>query len=461
MLPLIEFRVLDKNSVHFGVDIQTLMNNAGMAISDFILDTWPNSKKVLFLCGSGNNGGDGYVAARILQSRGIGCTIVPLATPKSDLCISNSNLWEGHLSNLDNLEFEINSSDVIVDAMLGSGIVGTPREPYISTINLLNNHKDILSVDIPSGFSTDCSVIPSHTLTFHDLKIGMSESNCGHISIKNIGFPDEASKYTGPGEIELWPEMPLESHKGQGGTVLIVGGGPYYGAPSMAGMGAYRMGADLVLIAAPSSVADVIAEQAPEFVVKKLPGETISLDHLDTILRFGDKADSLLVGPGLGKDPKVQNTIKELLRRWKKPKVIDADALLELTSDLTNNSLLTPHAGELKRIGGDIDNLQLLSIKLDCAVLAKGKEDIISDSEHIKINKTGHSRMRVGGTGDVLAGAASACLARGLSPYQAGRLSAYIVGRAGELASTELGNGYLATELALKIPAAITEARLT
>ena len=92
MLPLIEFRVLDKNSVHFGVDIQTLMNNAGMAISDFILDTWPNSKKVLFLCGSGNNGGDGYVAARILQSRGIGCTIVPLATPKSDLCISNSNL---------------------------------------------------------------------------------------------------------------------------------------------------------------------------------------------------------------------------------------------------------------------------------------------------------------------------------------------------------------------------------
>ena len=89
------------------------------------------------------------------------------------------------------------------------------------------------------------------------------------------------------------------------------------------------------------------------------------------------------------------------------------------------------------------------------------KEDIISDSEHIKINKTGHSRMRVGGTGDVLAGAASACLARGLSPYQAGRLSAYIVGRAGELASTELGNGYLATELALKIPAAITEARLT
>ena len=93
--------------------------------------------------------------------------------------------------------------------------------------------------------------------------------------------------------------------------------------------------------------------------------------------------------------------------------------------------------------------------------MAKGKEDVISNQEYIKINKTGHSRMRVGGTGDVLAGAASACLARGLSPYQAGRLSAYIVGRAGELVAKDLGNGYLATELALKIPVAISEARLT
>ena len=461
MLPLIEFRVLDKNSVHFGVDMKSLMNNAGMALSDFILDKWPDSKKILFLCGSGNNGGDGYVAAHMLQSRGVGCTVIPVTSPKTELCVSNSKLWKGHVSHLDNLEFEMNSSDVIVDAMLGSGITGTPREPYLSTIISLNNHKDILSVDIPSGFCTDVAVLPSHTLTFHDMKIGMTETNCGHISIKNIGFPDEASKFTGPGEIELWSEMSLDSHKGQGGTVLIVGGGPYYGAPSMAGMGAYRMGADLVLIAAPSSVADVIAEQAPEFVVKKLPGETLSLEHLDSILRFGEKADSLLVGPGLGKDPEVQKTVKELLRKWKKPKVIDADALSDLSSDLTNNSLLTPHAAELKRIGGDIDNLQLLSIKLDCAILAKGKEDIISDREQIKINRTGHSRMRVGGTGDVLAGAASACLARGLSPYQAGRLSAYIVGRAGELASKELGNGYLATELALKIPAAISEARLS
>ena len=149
MLPLIEFRVLDKNSVHFGVDMKTLMNTAGTALSDFILDKWPDSKKILFLCGSGNNGGDGYVAAHMLQSRGVGCTVIPVSSPKTELCVSNSKLWKGHVSHLDNLEFEMNSSDVVVDAMLGSGITGTPNFCIVCFAVDLLPIDDIISLSDP------------------------------------------------------------------------------------------------------------------------------------------------------------------------------------------------------------------------------------------------------------------------------------------------------------------------
>jgi NAD(P)H-hydrate epimerase len=182
-----------------------------------------------------------------------------------------------------------------------------------------------MAMDVPSGLGLPGAVVPKLTVTFHALKKGMDAASCGEIIVTDIGFSPEAERYTGPGELQLLPPVDASARKGQNGVVVFVGGGPYTGAPSLAAMGAYRMGADLVPMFVPESAASIVARYAPELIVHSLPGDYFTPEHVATVLEAEAKADVLLVGPGLGRHPETVAGVDALLRTWHKPCVVDAD----------------------------------------------------------------------------------------------------------------------------------------
>jgi len=338
---------------------------------------------------------------------------------------------------------------------------------------LNQSRRTILSVDVPTGLGVRPMIRPALTVTFAEAKVGMTEENSGRMIEVDIGFPDEARDRCGPGEARLLPRPDPAAHKGYHGRVVIIGGGPYTGAPILAGLGAYRAGADLVYLLVPENVAGIARAYMPEFIVQALPGPYLQPAHVETIKRFcrHQRANAMVLGPGSGRETDTGLAVCELLGTEKTPVVLDADGLYFDTnasplstraerfdgngSDLT---ILTPHEKELEHLGCARRDAKLVleaAKTFQTTILAKGPVDLVTDGKYIKENHTGNPRMAVGGTGDVLAGCVGALRARGLSGYQAARLGAYLVGRAGDLALEELGWGFLASEVANRIPRAL------
>lgn len=487
MLPLVEFRVLDHNAVGMGISLAQLMERAGKAVAQEILERWPEGKQVVILCGPGNNGGDGIVAARHLHAAGREPIVIFVGCENhSDIKTELSREMLGRLpgsvpchywpsSELEPAGTEaLENAQVIVDAMLGSGLKGELRSPYKEAVKALElNKTPILSVDVPTGLATAPTVKPDATVTFAEAKVGMTPENSGDIREVDIGFPREARTRCGPGEAQLWPREDQKAHKGSHGKVVIVGGGPYTGAPILAGLAAYRSGADLVYLLCPERAAQAAMAYMPEFIVQPLDGEYITVGHLETIRQFTNLADVVVLGPGVGRNPETQDAIGRLITTIDRPLVIDADALYTLAGrtklltsrasmlrdypDRCQMTLLTPHRGELKRLGLNLEKSVLMKYAKNnhVTLLAKGPVDIITDGEYLKENHVGNPRMAVGGTGDVLAGCLGALRARGLGGYEAARLSAYLVGAAGDLALEDLGRGFLPSEVADLIPIAL------
>ena len=467
MLPLAEFRVLDHNAVALGTDLGELMETAGKAVADALRERFPHAQHIIVACGSGNNGGDGFVTARLLADAGLEVAVVLAGEPRSAISRRARDRWKGEVHPPQALVKLLAEADVAVDALLGSGLRGELREPYSSMITALNTGPPVVAVDVPSGLGLPGAVQPQLTVTFHALKEGMDAASCGEIIVADIGFPPEAERYTGPGELQLLPPVDAGARKGQNGIVAFVGGGPYTGAPSLAAIGAYRMGADLVPMFVPESAATIVAKHAPELIVHPLPGAHFVSTHVATVLEVEAKADVLLVGPGLGRNPETVAAVDQLLRAWSKPRVIDADGLFGLEPAAAQNALLTPHAGELARLAkaagialgddGREATVRAVALAYSATVLAKGPEDIIIDGTHTRRNRTGHPRLAVGGTGDVLAGMCAAAMARGLTGFQAARVAAWLLGIAGERAAEVHGAGFLATEVAAQVPLVVRE----
>jgi hydroxyethylthiazole kinase-like uncharacterized protein yjeF len=465
MLPLTEFRVLDHNAIALGTDLGELMETAGKAVADALHERFPHAQRIIVACGSGNNGGDGFVVARLLAEVGLDVAVVLVGEPRSAISQRARDHWEGEVHPPSALIELLGDADVVVDALLGSGLRGELREPYREMVAVLNDGPPVVAMDVPSGLGLPEAVVPKLTVTFHALKEGMDTTSCGEIIIVDIGFPPEAERYTGPGELQLLPPAETSARKGHNGVVAFVGGGPYTGAPSLAAIGAYRMGADLVPMFVPESAASIVAKHAPELIVHPLPGAYFAPEHIATVLEVEAKADVLLVGPGLGRDTETVAAVNALLREWCKPRVIDADALFGLQPAAAQDTLLTPHAGELARLakaaGIDADGREAtvtaVARAYGATVLAKGPEDIITDGTRTRRNRTGHPRLAVGGTGDVLAGMCAAALARGLTGFQAARVAAWLLGTAGERAAELHGAGFLATEVAAQVPLAMRD----
>jgi len=471
MIPFEEVSVLDRNAQYLGVPTSQLMENAGKAVADAVMKRYNLSrKKVTVLCGTGNNGGDGFVAARYLR---VHCevTVVLLGEEKnliSDTARLNFSKIRGKVKTLilpANIGEIIGGSDIIIDAMLGVGISGKLREPYASIAKRLNaSHKQVVSVDVPTGMGTDSAVRPGMTVTFHDMKEGMEGARCGKVVVADIGIPKDAETYIGPGEFVYMPRPSATSRKGDNGRLVIIGGGPYTGAPAFSALAAYRVGADLVRILTPSSAAGIIASYSPSFIVHPLAGQGLNASHVEDVMAALNDCDALAIGPGLGNAPDTLAAVCDILSRCQKPVVIDADAIRAVGQNRKAlkglRGVITPHAGEFELLTGeklpeDLEGrsraVKGWAKRLEMTILLKGHTDIVSDGNLVKLNRTGNPGMTVGGTGDVLTGIVGGLLARKASPFNAARIAAITNGYSGDLAFAESGYSIGPLDVACKI----------
>jgi hydroxyethylthiazole kinase-like uncharacterized protein yjeF len=476
MISEAEVKVIDKNSEFFGVPTLQLMENAGKSVADFVKSIIKNTKKnILILCGTGNNGGDGYVTARYLAVDYNVSVFLVGTEMKTGIALKNfqklKNFKVKISSSLKDIDSLLAANDIIIDALLGTGLSGDLKEPYMTLVKKINatTKKIIISVDIPTGLGTTLAVTPQYTMTFHDVKEGMNEKNSGAIQVVDIGIPQEAITYVGPGELSVYyPRPPKKSHKGDNGIVLIIGGGPYIGAPALSGLAALRTGVDLVYIATPKRSWKPIASFSPNFIVKDLNSDMLTKNDLPLINELLGKCTGVILGPGLGTVKETEDAIIPLVTsiiQKKKPLVIDADAIKPVGDNIEvikqTTTIVTPHVGEFKKLTGitlsqDIDTrmkaVQEWSRKIGITIFLKGYIDVLSNGTSVKLNKVHNEAMTVGGTGDVLAGIIGALVSKGVEPFNAVRIAAFLNGEAGNEAFQKKSYGLLATDIIEEIP---------
>jgi len=444
-------QAIDANAQALGVTGLQLMESAGRALAEAVLACSP--KTVLILCGRGNNGGDGMVAARYLQ-RGVETTVCYLdygdrspscAHQLAALRASRVRLCP-FVSTDDLRTFAplFGRAGMIVDALLGTGTAGMPKEPLATCIAMANaSPATIIAADLPSpGMRAD------RICAFHRPKVKESE-------VIDIGIPVEAEICTGPGDLTLIPARKRTRHKGDGGEVLIIGGGPYQGAPYLAGLGALRAGADIVRIASP------VFEPVPDLIYERLFGDRIGEEHTERLVALAEQADVVVCGNGLGQES--HGAVLAVAPYCRKV-VFDADALRLPLPKAAEETVYTPHAGEFARIAGGhplpqdpadacgrAQAAKRVAKDMGATILLKGPVDVISEGTRVRFNRTGDPAMSVGGTGDVLAGVTGALLCH-LPAFEAACIAAYVTGRAGERVAEERGEGMLASDIVNHIP---------
>jgi NAD(P)H-hydrate epimerase len=469
-----ELKALDINSTWFGVPVEELMENAGRAVAEELAERVELvGKRVLVLCGSGNNGGDGFVAARYLAERGARVSVMLAREPRSSAAKRNLAKLRKLGVKVKRLRKQRFDADIIVDALLGTGIKGEVREPYRSIIEEINRSSAFkVSVDVPSGLNEagegNC-VAADLVVTFHAPKPGLERFPT---IVVDIGIPPKASRYVGAGDVVVnLPERRRETHKGDYGRVLIIGGSlEYHGAPLLSALAALNSGVDIVYLAVPEVNFEATRGFSPEFIVRKYGGEYFSTEALSEIEAILAGVDCVLIGPGLGVREETARGVVELLKRCSKPCVVDADALKALWDKLPikgSELVLTPHAGEFYALTGErlpqeleerVEVVRKWSTQLKSVILLKGSVDIISSSEgEVKLNETGNPGMTVGGTGDVLAGLIASLIAQGMSAFPAACSAAFINGYTGDMLLEEKGYAFTAGEVAATIPYAIKD----
>ncbi|MEA1925246.1 MAG: NAD(P)H-hydrate dehydratase [Candidatus Altiarchaeota archaeon] len=450
-------KALDMNASYLGVEGILLMENAGKEVA---LKA-SSYEKIAVFCGTGNNGGDGLVAARHLSCLGKKVRVYSLKGERTEGNRRNFEI----IKKLDSIELEyvtdstqcveirneLTGFGCIIEALIGTGIRGELRQPVKSIADTINASKSYkISVDYPA-IEADL-VLSFHLPKTEDAKVAY------------IGIPPEAEQHAGPGDVYLAvPGRSGAEHKGAFGRVLTAGGSrDYLGAPLLAAVSALRSGADLSILAAPSRVLERIKSD-PNLIYLELESEHyLSLGDVKKLLEV--RHDTLVVGNGLGTKKESADAVKEILRKAENPVVFDADALNLLKErDLGRYSngrvILTPHRGEFETLFGEMpdspDVVKEHAEKTGTVILLKSPMDVISDGMRVKLNTTGNAGLTVGGTGDVLAGivGALACNKK-TTLFNAASAAAFICGVAGDLCMGDKGYHYTATDVIEKIPAA-------
>lgn len=490
-----EIRALDRATIdEIGIPAFTLMETAGRAVAHVASEMLDGGRfgHVAVICGPGNNGGDGFVAARVLRDAGVDATVY-LAVSRSSIrgdAAAHLAILEragGHVRMVDlpqllgELTDEIAGAALVIDALFGVGLA-RPLEGHLAdVVSVMNHANQRLAVDIPSGLDADTGrvlgicVNADVTVTMGALKIGLASApgfaHCGTIDVADIGIPSGllATQAVRAGIVEQddvvgWlPQAGLLDHKGSRGHVLIIGGMPgMRGAGRLCANAVLRSGAGLVTLA---TAGDVVADDS--VMTKALP---TNLGELVT------NKSAIVIGPGLGQSEPAAGWVGEVLASGV-PAVLDADALnlvagiVEALKQAAGPVVLTPHPGEAARLLGitaaevEADRLaaaRSLATRSRAVVVLKGARTIVCDGtlgdDYCSINPTGGPELATGGSGDVLAGVIGALLAQGATAVDAARAAVFIHGLAGEQLAAQHGSrGVISSDLPLAIAGVLKE----
>jgi len=460
-----------------GIPSAELMEAAGTALAEAVAGLAPQGI-VRIVCGKGNNGGDGQVAARHLRRMGFEVEAV--------------DLWSDEVPG--DLDGWLAGSGAVVDAIFGTGFAGAPREPAASAIDAINRCGapvvacDIASgVDASSGEVAGAAVEADLTVSFHGAKLGQriapGKWHAGELRVVPIGIPAGAPGEVAGGTIDpavlaLLPRRGPRSTKFSSGQVAIAGGSRgLTGSIRMASLAAIRAGAGYATAAVPADLEAVFEAAEPEVMSVGCPGGDGCLvpASAKAVLRAFERAAAGVLGPGMGRDPGSVELARELVGAIAAPLVIDADGLNAFAGDLgplaarEGATVLTPHAGELGRLLGR-DSGEIAAHRLACVreaaelagavVVLKGDDTIVSDGARVAVNAIFAPGLATAGSGDVLSGITAALLARGLEPFAAACAAVLAHARAGRDAAARIGaaESVIATDVIDSIPAGLRAA---
>lgn len=468
-------RELDRlASASFEIPAQTLMERAGRAAAQLILTRYPLAQKVVVVCGPGNNGGDGYVVARLLQEarREVLVYAAGDALPERAEAAVAAAAWSSAGGKLIPFDGALPESDLVVDALFGIGLGRAPEGAFAELIEAMNAQTaPILALDVPSGVDADTGATPgvavaAHTtLSFIVLKQGLLTARAiaqvGDLLVDDLDLPKvlfacvpAAIDLLRADQLKAWlPRRARDAHKGNFGHVLVVGGEEGYGgAVRLAAEAAARVGAGLVSVATrPINVAPILAAR-PELMVRGVMGP----GDLEELL---DKASVVVIGPGLGRTTWSEILLAAVTERGL-PTVMDADALNLLAQAacvLPEEVVITPHPAEAGRLL-DLGTAEVQANRFDAArrlaeyfqatVVLKGAGTLVCDGpQGLSLCPGGNPGLATGGTGDVLAGCIGGLLAQGLPPASAARAAVLIHAMAGAAAALDGERGMLAADL--------------
>lgn len=509
-----EMRALDSATIVGGVPGEALMERAGRGVAAALERHFgsPVALRVLVLCGPGNNGGDGFVAARHLAASGarvVVGVVAPREKVAGDAAAHLARLEEAGVAPafladdaaLAALVTGVNGWDFALDALLGTGASGEPRglvATACEALNLLHNRGTrVVAVDLPTGVSADTgaawekSVRADLTVTFGHAKRGMflfpGRAHRGELDVVDIGLVPASSIEVQGVELAqpdvlagLAPRRDPRAHKGTAGRALIVGGAQgMVGATVLAARAASRAGAGYVRVAAPASLHDALASQ----LVEQMPvacGEgvfrSLTVTALPQVLAEAGHADAVAIGPGLSRHADAVKLMHVLLPKLDMPVVLDADGLnafappdgdlVEMLRTAPAPRILTPHLGEMARLTGEmpsaletrrIDAAREWAARWKCVLVLKGAPTVVANERgQACVNPTGNPGMATAGMGDVLTGTIAALLAQKLQPYDAARFAVFLHGLAGDLAAREVGPvGMTAGDVVDRLPRAL------
>jgi ADP-dependent NAD(P)H-hydrate dehydratase / NAD(P)H-hydrate epimerase len=455
MISTNEMYVIEHNAIYNGSKVGKLMETAGKKIAKLISNRC-KGKKVIFFCGQGNNGGDGFVVARHLRSI---CDIYVLFLgEKSKLTKESRVNYDGIvgdkrikiLKDLKSVDKIVDGNVVLVDSLLGIGVYGKLREPIKSAVEKFNNISGYkIAVDVESANKVQCDMIVALTMIKEPISLYKKDGTKKIVKVVNIGMPKNGYNYVGEGEVKsVLKSRKKSAQKGDSGRVLIVGGSrDYVGALALAGLAALRSGVDSVIIAAPEKVAYSVNCLSPDLVTRKFKGEYFNESDISSVLKLAKNADAVLVGNGLGrKSDKFVRKFVNGLEKLGKLYVLDADAVKAVDLKRCKTAVLTPNPREFELLVGDRNLKEIIGNNV---VLIKGKVDKIVSKNKIRLNKTGNPGLAKAGTGDVLAGLLVGFLAQSKNRFNSACAASFVIGILGDklLDNRKGAFSYIASDL--------------
>lgn len=478
-----------------GIPGVELMERAGTGLAELAGSRAP-AGRVVVVCGKGNNGGDGLVAARWLREHGREVDVLVLGAPEGYRGEARTNLER--LPGAPPKPFDpqlLAGAEAIIDAILGTGFSGEPREPAASAIEAINargTDSVVLACDVPSGVDASTGVVEgvavraAVTVTFSAGKPGLwiapGKGHAGEVLVVDIGIPSGGPVEATVGLIEpsvvaTVPRRGAESTKFAAGSVLVAGGSTgLTGAPCLAAESAMRAGAGYVTACVPRSLNAVFEARLLEVMTAPQPDRDGSLTAaaVEPVLERSERVQALVLGPGLGREDGAFEFARELARRSSVALLLDADGLnahaerLESLSDRSAPTVLTPHAGELGRLLGTesgainarrLEHARDAAARANAILVLKGDDTIIADPRgSVAVSRGGASALATAGTGDVLSGVVGAFLAKRMDPFHAACAGVYVHAAAGRLAGEQIGpEGVIASDVIARLPPALAE----